>query len=139
LVAAASWRIVRTVPLPLPPYALAVDQRRGHVVALTSESLSASVPAGQVQVLDGRTGRLLHTVAMAAGASAMALDARSGHVYVANSYGTPASPGGLSRLVAWGRSWLPAWGPRWLARLAQTSPSLRTQPGTVTVLDPSRL
>ena len=41
---------------------------------------------------------------------ALAVDARSGHVFVANNYGTPASPSVLSRLVAWSRPWLPAWG-----------------------------
>jgi hypothetical protein len=45
----------------------------------------------------------------------------------------------MSRLVAWTRQWLPAWGQQWLARLAQSPPPMGTLPGTVTVLDPSRL
>jgi hypothetical protein len=97
------------------------------------------MPLLACRVLDGRTGRRLRTVAVGRGLAALAVEERRDHVFVANSYGTPTDPGSMSRLVAWGRSWLPAWGPRWLARLAQPPPSLRTQPGTVTVLDPSRL
>ena len=88
---------------------------------------------------DTITGRRLRTVAVGLGPAALAVDERTGHVFVANSYGTPASPGGVSRLVAWSRPWLPAWGQQWLARLAQPPPPLRTLPGTVTVLDLSRL
>jgi YVTN family beta-propeller protein len=71
LLDAASGHVVRTVALGLPPCAIAVDQRRGYVVVLTSEEFVPSAPAGQVQVLDGRTGRLLHTVPVGADASAL--------------------------------------------------------------------
>ena len=77
-----------------------------------------STTPGRVQLLDGRTGRRLRTVAVGLGPTALAVEERSGHVFVANSYGTPAGDGGMSRLVAWSRQWLPAWGQQWLARLA---------------------
>ena len=55
--------LLRTIFVGARPGALAVDQRRGRVVVLSSEELVPSAPVGQVQVLKGRTGRLLHTVA----------------------------------------------------------------------------
>jgi hypothetical protein len=58
------------VPLGLPPRALAVDPRQGRVVVLTSEEFGPSAPAGQVHVLEGRTGRFLRTVAVGADATA---------------------------------------------------------------------
>jgi hypothetical protein len=123
----------------MAPLALGVAAAYYVVVVRTGQGQWPSTTPGRVQVLDGRTGRRLRTVAVGRGPAALAVEERSDHVFVANSYGTPTDPGSMSRLVAWGRSWLPAWGPRWLARLAQPPPSLRTQPGTVTVLDPSRL
>jgi hypothetical protein len=48
-----------------------------------------SAPVGQVQVLDGWTGRLLHTVAVGTDASALTLDERTGDAFVTamNGYG----------------------------------------------------
>jgi DNA-binding beta-propeller fold protein YncE len=116
-----------------------VDQRAGRVFVSTGQGPWPSTTPAWVRVLDGRTGRLLHTVAVGRGPAALAVDESSGHVFVVNSYGTPASPGSLSRLVAWGRPWLPAWGRSWLSRLAPSPLPLRTLRGTVTVIDPSRL
>jgi signal transduction histidine kinase len=66
---------------------------------------------------------------------ALAVDERSGHVFVANTYGTPASPSVLSRLVARSRPWLPAWGQQWLARLALPSHANGVVANSVRVLD----
>ena len=82
---------------------------------------------------------LLASAAVGSAPSAIAVDPRSGHVFVATVYGTPPPTSVASRLVAWSRPWLPAWGQRWLSKLAQAALPLRTPPGTVTVLDPSRL
>jgi hypothetical protein len=89
-------------------------------------------------VLDGRTGRRLRTVAVGLGPAALTVDERSGHAFVANSYGTPADPGGTSRLVTWSRRWLPAWGQQWLARLALPSHPSHIMAGSVSVLDVAR-
>ena len=91
-----------------------------------------------MQVLDGRTGRLLRTVAVGLGPVALAVDTRSGHVFVANIYGTPAGPGSMSWLLAWSRHWLPAWGQHWLSSLALPSPPARVTTGSVSVLDVAR-
>jgi hypothetical protein len=112
MVDAANGRVVRAIPLGLPPRAIAVDRRRGRVVVLTSEEFVPSAPAGQVQVLDGRTGRLLHTVAVGADASALgalALDERTGAAFVTamNVYGLPAGSDNTGLLRAWLRRWLP--------------------------------
>jgi hypothetical protein len=63
--------VVRTLAVQWAPGALAVDQRRGCVVMLTSEEPVPSAPVGQVQVLEGQTERLLHTVAVATDARAL--------------------------------------------------------------------
>jgi YVTN family beta-propeller protein len=142
MVEARSGRVLRTVAVGANPWSLAVDPRADRVLVSTGQGLWpswSSATAGRVQVLDGRTGRRLRTVAVGLGPAALAVDKRSGHVFVANSVGTPASLGGLSRLVAWSRHWLPAWGQRWLARLAPSPPPIGALPGTVTVLDLSRL
>jgi DNA-binding beta-propeller fold protein YncE len=138
MVEARSGRVLRTIAVDLKPWGIAVHQRRNRVVVLTSEEFMPGA-AGQVQVLEGRTGRRLHTVAVGLGPAALAVEERSGHVFVANSYGTPAGDGSMSRLVAWSRHWLPAWGQRWLRRLAHSVPPTDTLPGTVTVLDLSRV
>jgi YVTN family beta-propeller protein len=142
MVEARSGRVLRTVAVALNPWSLAVDPRADRVLVSTGQGLWPSWPSatsGRLQVLDGRTGRHLRTVAVGLGPAALAVDKRSGHVFVANSVGTPTSLGGISRLVAWSRHWLPAWGQRWLARLAPSPPSMDVLPGTMTVLDPSRL
>src|SRR5207249_2211670 len=106
----------------------------GRVVVLTRTSIWAAAPAGQVQVLDGRTGRLRHTVAVGADATALALDERTGHVFVTamNVDGIPAGADETGALRAWLRRWLP-WAPRLLP------PVHATLTGTVTMLDLSRL
>jgi hypothetical protein len=89
-----------------------------------------------VQVLDGRTGRLLHTVAVGADASALALDERTGNVFTTamNVYGLP---GGSDR-PGWLRAWLGRWLPRrWALRLLPPAPATTT--GTVTMLDLARV
>jgi DNA-binding beta-propeller fold protein YncE len=138
MVDARSGRVLRTMATDLTPWGIAVDQRAGRVLVSTGQGLWLSATPGRVQVLDGRTGRRLRTVAVGLGPDAMALDERSGHVFVANSSGTPASPSGMSRLVAWSRPWLPPWGQWWLARLAPPAPATRRTAGSVSVLDGTR-
>jgi DNA-binding beta-propeller fold protein YncE len=139
MVEARGGRVLRTLAVALTPWSIVVDPRADRVLVSTSQGLWPSVPPGRVQVLDGRTGQRLRTVAVGPGPAMLAVEERTDHVFVANRYGTPASTGGMSRLVAWSRPWLPAWGLQWLARLAQPPPPIGTLPGTVTVLDPSRL
>jgi hypothetical protein len=136
MVDVARGRLVRTVPVGLPPHALTVDQRRDRVVVLTREEFVPAAPAGQVQVLDGRTGRLLHSVAVGADASALAVDERTGKVFAAamNVYGMPAGSDHTRGLWACLRRWLP-WS--WLSQLLPPAPTTTT--GTVTMLDLARL
>jgi hypothetical protein len=103
---------------------------------LTRQSLWPSPTAGQVQVLDGRTGRLLHTAAVGADANALALDERTGQVFATamNVYGLPAGSDNTRWLRAWLRRWLP-WS--WVSRLLPPVPTTST--GPVTMLDLSRL
>jgi hypothetical protein len=77
-------------------------------------------------------------VAVGLGPTALAVEERSGHVFVANSYGSAADPGSMSRLVAWGRQWLPAWGHQWLARLALPSHPRGVMADSVSMLDVAR-
>jgi YVTN family beta-propeller protein len=136
LVDAASGHVVRTVPLALPPRAIAVDQRRDRVVVLTSEAFVPAALAGQVQVLEGRTGRLLHTVAVGADASALALDEHTGKVFATamNVYHLPAGADNTGWLRAWLGRWLPR---RWVPRLLPPAPAATT--GMVTMLDLARV
>ena len=103
---------------------------------LPSAEFVPSAPAGQVQMLDGRTGRLLHTVAVGADASALALDERTGQVFATamNVDGLPAGADGTGWLRAWLGRWLPR---RWVSRLLPPPPAVTT--GTVTMLDLARL
>jgi DNA-binding beta-propeller fold protein YncE len=132
---ARSGRMLRTLAVTLSPWSIAVDQRADRVVVSTGEGLWPSAAPGRVQVLDGRTGRCLRTVAVGLGPTALTVDERSGQVFVANSYGPPASPSSMSRLVAWSRHWLPAWGLQWLARLVLPSHPNHVMAGSVSVLD----
>jgi DNA-binding beta-propeller fold protein YncE len=118
-----------TAVVPYPD-TLAIATKPGRVFVASSVT-----PSGRMDVLDAGTGRLLRTVAVSRGSHALAVNERSGHVFVANSYGTPAGDGSMSRLVAWGRSWLPAWGHRWLSRLALPSHPSRVVADSVSVLD----
>jgi YVTN family beta-propeller protein len=138
MVEARSGRVLRTLAVALSPWSIAVNQRADRVVVSTGEALWPSATPGRVQVLDGRTGRRLRMVAVGRGPTALTVDERSGHVFVANSYGPPASPGSMSRLVAWSRHWLPVWGQQWLARLAPPSPPSHGTAGSVSVLDVAR-
>jgi YVTN family beta-propeller protein len=138
IVEARSGRVLRTLSVALNPWSIAVDQRADRVLVSTGGELWPSATPGRVQVLDGRTGRRLRTVAVGRGPAALTVDELSGHVFVANSYGTPAGPGGTSRLVAWSRQWLPAWGQQWLARLALPSHPSHIMAGSVSVLDVAR-
>jgi hypothetical protein len=136
LVEAASGRGLRTVPVGLPPLALAVDQRRGRIVVLTTASLSASGRVDQVQVLEGRTGRLLRTVAVGTDASAVALDECTGQVFATaiNVNAMPAGSDTTGPLRVWLGRWLPR---RWVPQLLPPAPVTTT--GTVSMLDLSRL
>jgi hypothetical protein len=86
--------------------------------------------ASRVQVLDGRTGRLLHTVAVGAEASALAVDERTGNVFATtmNVYGKPAVTDGMHLLRAWLHRSLPP-----VPRLLPPTPVAAT--GSVTMLD----
>jgi YVTN family beta-propeller protein len=139
---AASGRVVRTVLLGDSATALAVAERTNRVFALMGQdTVDTGRPGdrGTVYVLDGRSGRILGQVPVGLNPRALAVDEHSGHVFVANMHGDPAGHGGVSLPVGWGQRWLPAWGQHWLSRLAQSPSPLRTLPGTVTILDPSRL
>jgi DNA-binding beta-propeller fold protein YncE len=136
MVDAAGGRVVRTVALRWAPGALTVDQRRDRVVVLTSGELVPSGPVGRVQVLEGRTGRLLHTVAVGTDTSGLALDERTGDAFVPamNGYSMPAGSDN-TRLV---RSWLRRWLPRsWVSQLLPPVPAPTT--GMVTMLDLARV
>lgn len=91
---------------------------------ITDLFFPASEPQGHVAVLDTRTGRLLRT---------LAVDEQAGSVVVVDA----GNQFRLRRLDAWG--WVPSWLRPWLPFLPAPPPRTGAIPGTVTVLDTSRL
>jgi len=86
---ARAGRTLRTISLSDSPTALAVDERRGHLlIGVSSFRLDGQ---GTVATLDSRTGALLHTTDVGPQPNAIAIDQRAGRAYVANYQGDSLS------------------------------------------------
>lgn len=86
---ARDGQVLRTINLTGTPTALAVDERRGHLlIGVTSFRLDGQ---GTVATLDSRTGALLHTTDVGPQPNAIAIDQRAGRAYVANYQGDSLS------------------------------------------------
>jgi DNA-binding beta-propeller fold protein YncE len=124
--------VVRTAAVGVLPYALAVDERRERVVALSLGTISAGAATspGQVSMLDARSGAILSSAAAGWGPIAVAVDERTGHAFVANAGGAMRIPDFWGRVPSWIRGWLPF----------LPHPSFRTRPvpASVSVIDTTR-
>lgn len=131
---AATGRLVRSISVGINASALALDARHGHLLLTSTgaEDPSGGVHgAGTLQLLDAGTGAVLKTISLGVTPSAVAVDERAGHVIVVDSGG--------DRRVAdpWG--WLPNGIRKRLSFLPAPSSRTQTEPGSVLVLDLSRL
>ncbi|MCA1597817.1 MAG: YncE family protein, partial [Chloroflexi bacterium] len=86
---ARDGRALRTISLSGRPTALAVDERRGHLLI----GVGSLIPSGHdtVATLDSHTSALLHSTDVGMGLDAIALDQRAGRAYVANYQGDSLS------------------------------------------------
>lgn len=137
---AATGTILHTVTLPsglvLGYRDIAVDARTGRVYIATSYQLDHALHIngpGSLVVLDGATATVRHTVPLGYIPTGVAVDEQAGSVLVVDAGGqfrrrTPE---------AWG--WVPSWLRPWLPFLPAPAPRTGNIPGTVTVLDTSRL
>ena len=129
-----------------PPGALlAVDGWRGRViVASTTTAVHATttMPAGQVSVVDARSGTVLRTIPIGGAPVAVAVDERRGRVVVVTGAGAISQPAmGWAPWSGWAhalRAWLP--GPTLLLLPRATAgPPTRIVPASVSVVDIGRL
>jgi YVTN family beta-propeller protein len=111
--------------MPLWSMAVAVDGRTGRAFVANSD-------ANSVSVLAVRTGTVLRTIVVGVHPRAMAVDERTGRAFVANSGGTVREPvPWWQHDVQWLRHWLPG--------LPQPVSVVRTELGSVSVIDASRV
>ncbi len=93
---ARSGRVWRTLTVPYPAVALAVDERRARVFIATWSRLgpvgSNVTGNGHVLMLDGRTGALLRVTAVGDTPTAIAVDQGSDHVLVTTSIADSVDP-----------------------------------------------
>jgi len=101
---ARSGRVWRTLTVPYPAVALAVDERRARVFIATWSRLgpvgSNVTGNGHVLMLDGRTGALLRVTAVGDTPTAIAVDQGSDHVLVTTSIADPTDP--MGHVVGYG-------------------------------------
>lgn len=144
------WRaapdpVIRTTSLGEEAFGVAVDQATSRAFVITSLFFPASEPQGHVAVLDtrsepgnlvvldGATATIRRMVPFGYIPTGVAVDEQAGSVVVVDA----GNQFRLRRLDAW--SWLPAWLRPWLPFLPAPAPGTGAIPGTVTVLDTSRL
>ncbi len=86
---ARDGQVVRTISLNGAPTALAMDERRGHLLI----GVGPLTPSGHdtVATLDNHTGALFYSTDVGMGPDAIALDQRAGRAYVANFQGDSLS------------------------------------------------
>ena len=77
LLGTRSGRVVWTTPVPGSPVALAMDERTGHAIVLSSE--------GAALLLDMESGRTVRTTPTGPFARAIVVDERSGRAFILNS------------------------------------------------------
>jgi DNA-binding beta-propeller fold protein YncE len=133
---ARSGVVLRTIPIGPATTAVAVDGRRGRLYVTNWGAVDPSgnfVAQGTLTVLDERSGRVLRTVAVGVNPMDLALARRAGRLFVINV----GSFGPVRAVDPW--AWMPRWLRHWLPFLHQHAPTPRRIPGSVTVLDTSRL
>jgi YVTN family beta-propeller protein len=111
---------------------LAMDARHGRVFVINPTATAAPDGAGRVSVLDARTGRLLRTLSVGRHPIALGVDETLARLFVVNT-----NSGCVRRSGPWDR--LPGSVRRWLPFLPPASQPTCHMPGTVTVIDTSRL
>jgi DNA-binding beta-propeller fold protein YncE len=117
----------------LNPAAIAVDERRGRAFVIHEPApILTDSPLGRVSVLEVRSGWLQGTVAVGRVPAALALDVATARLFVVNTHS-----GCLPRPSAW--ALLPAGARRWLPFLPTPPGPYCAMPGSVTVIDASRL
>lgn len=122
-----SGAVRRTASLPAWPASVAVDERTARLFISSGGQGNSS----HVTVLDARSGTLIRTLAVGGGAGLLAIDERAGRVLVVGAGGPMYVLDALSWMPQWLRSHMPF--------LPPPRPGTRLMPGTVTVLDESRL
>ncbi len=130
-------RVVQTVPSDGFAVPTMVDERTGRLVAVDAGPTDGPIDSsccymgnGSIDVIDAHSGAV-RTVAVGIDPVAAAVDERTGHVFVVNG-------GGLVREAdKWG--WLPGWLRNKLPFLPPPGAHSRAVPGSVTVVDLSRL
>jgi len=94
---AVTGALVRTTPVGINAVALTVDERHGHVFALTADPQASDDPSsGATSVLDAATGVLTRTLPHAGG-TALAVSARTGRLFVASGLSCPPAPSDTNR------------------------------------------
>jgi DNA-binding beta-propeller fold protein YncE len=138
LLDARSGRLLHTIPIGPATTAVAVDGHRGRLYVTNAGAVDAAsnpVGPGTLTVLDERSGRVLRTVAVGVNPVNLVLDRRAGRLFVVNVGNYNPNP--LRSADPW--AWMPNWLRHWLPFLPQHAPPPRRIPGSVTVLDTSRL
>jgi DNA-binding beta-propeller fold protein YncE len=131
---AGTGRMLRSIPISMNATALALDPRHGHLLLTTTGATDNSGTIrgpGSLQVLDPRTGAVLRTISLGAAPSALVVDERANSVIVVDSGGEVQATNSLG--------WLPDGLRQRLPFLPAQKSTTRTEPGSVTVLDLSRL
>lgn len=118
---------MRTVSLDSTAQAIMVEQRTGRVLIADS---NRATNAGQVIVLDGRTGRVIRVMAVCVGPQTMADDVQTGRVVVtcAGGYVYPAD----------GWSWMPPWLRQLLPFVPHGSLPAQMMPSGVSIINAVR-
>jgi len=94
---ATTGALVRTTRVGINAVALAVDEQRGHVFALTADPQASDDPSsGATSVLDAATGMLTRTLPHAGG-TALAVSARTSRLFAASSLSCPPTPSATDR------------------------------------------
>ncbi len=112
---------------------VAVDQRRGRVFVINQTATAALNNAvhGSVSVLDATTGRLLRTIPVGRHPISLAVDEATARLFVVNTNS------GCVSADTWG--WIPGSIRHWLPLISQPPKPKCGMPGSVTVIDTSRL
>ena len=131
---AGTGRLLRSIPVSTNATALALDPRHGHLLLTTTGATDDSGTIrgpGSLQVLDSGSGKVLRTISLGATPSALVVDERANSVIVIDSGGQVQATNSLG--------WLPDGLRQRLPFLPAQKSTTRTEPGSVTVLDLSRL
>jgi len=133
---ARTGHVIRSIPLAIPMSAIGaatVDAHSGRLIVVSDGRMNGPgsfIGSGSVTVVDVPSS-ISHRVSVGVHPVAVAVDERTGHVFVVNG-------GGVVRDAdRWG--WLPGWLHDKLPFLPPPGLHTRTVPGSVSVIDLSRL